>query len=531
MTSLAPTPSLMIQGTGSDVGKSFLVAGLARALANRGLKVAPFKPQNMSNNAAVVATGEDGDGQAGEGEIGRAQWVQALAARVAPTVHMNPVLLKPQSDRTAQVIVQGRRHDTLDALPYQQRKGALLGHVLDSFERLKASADIVLVEGAGSPAEVNLRAGDIANMGFARAAGVPVILAGDIDRGGVIAALVGTHAVVDPADAAMIRGFLINRFRGDVSLFDDGLTFIERRTGWPGFGVLPHLDAARRLPAEDAVVLERPQAGGAGRRLTVAAPMLSRIANFDDLDPLKADPGVDVVFVPPGEAIPPADLIVLLGTKATVADLDFLRAQGWDVDIAAHVRQGGRVLGICGGFQMLGRRVADAEGQEGAAGERPGLGLLDIDTEMAADKTVRTVRGHWTPPAGAPDRPADAPLAVDGYEIHMGQTRGPGLDRPLLTLDGRAHGAVSADGRVMGCYLHGLFTADGFRQRFLETLGLPAGAAAGSYTQALDAALDSIAEAFERHLDVDGLLAVARAGVGAPATAPTNGAADAPGAP
>ena len=490
--------ALMIQGTGSDVGKSLLVAGLCRALANRGMAVVPFKPQNMSNNAAVAALEPDGGDR--QGEIGRAQWLQAFAARRSPNVHMNPVLLKPQTDRSAQIIVQGLVSEAATASAYQSRRATLLDSVLDSFDRVARGADLVVVEGAGSPAEINLRAGDIANMGFARATGTPVVLAGDIDRGGVIAALVGTQAVLDPDDAALVKGFMINRFRGDPRLFDGGLAEIATRTGWTGFGVLPFLPEAGRLPAEDAVQLDKPNERSGSSRPVVAAPCLSRIANFDDLDPLRAEPGVDVRFVAPGEAIPPADLIVLLGTKATLADLRYLRQHGWDIDLRAHVRRGGHVLGLCGGYQMLGLRVDDPDGIEGPAGSEAGLGLLDIVTVMRPRKEVRTVAGCWT---GDGSR-------VEGYEIHMGDSRGAALDRPFLTLAGTPHGAVSADGRVAGCYLHGLFTSDAFRKRYLARLGIEA--QADGYWTGVDAALDAVAQAMETHLDIDGLLAVAEAG-------------------
>jgi len=481
--------ALMIQGCGSDVGKSVLVAGLCRLFANRGLRVAPFKPQNMSNNAAVTPGG---------GEIGRAQALQALACRVAPSVDMNPVLLKPQSDVGAQLIVRGRMAGTWQARAYQDRKGELLDVVLESFRSLRADADLVLVEGAGSPAETNLRAGDIANMGFARAAGVPVVLVGDIDRGHVIAALVGAHAVLDPQDRAMIAGFLINKFRGDPSLFRDGRAEIVARTGWADLGMAPWLAAARSLPAEDAVVLDR-AVPGAPRRVKVVAPMLSRIANFDDFDPLRAEPDLDFGFVPPGSPLPgDADLVILPGTKATLADLAFLRAQGWDIDLAAHVRRGGRVLGICGGFQMLGARIADPDGVEGPPGAAPGLGLLDIETVLTADKVLRPVAG----------RLAAAEARFEGYEMHVGQTVGPALGRPLLVLDGGAgEGAVSADGRIAGAYVHGLFNAAPARRAMLAQLG--AASDGVDQTARVDAALDAIAAELERAFDIPALAAIA----------------------
>ncbi len=476
--------AVMLQGTGSDVGKSVLVAGLCRLLTNRGMKVLPFKPQNMSNNAAVTPSG---------GEIGRAQALQALACRAPLSVDMNPVLLKPQSDRSAQVVVHGRVHGTLGAEYYRSRKGELLEAVLASYHRLRSAADIVVVEGAGSPAEINLREGDIANMGFARAASVPVVLVGDIDRGGVIASIVGTKAVIEPEDAAMIRGFLINKFRGDVSLFDDGYAAIAKRTGWEGLGIIPWISAARALPAEDAVTLQTPNMAGGGD-MEIAVPMLSRIANFDDFDPLANEPGVRLTMVPPGSPIPAsAALIVIPGTKATIADLKFLRAQGWDIDIAAHVRRGGRVLGICGGYQMLGRSVADPEGVEGLPETIDGLGLLPVDTVMQAGKTLREVEGV---------RIGDG-SRFRGYEIHAGVTSG--TARPLLRMaDGRDEGALSADGRIAGCYIHGLFNLASQRRGWID------GASNGvDQDAAVDAALDELAAALERHVSVDRLLAIA----------------------
>lgn len=479
--------ALMIQGAGSNVGKSLLVAGLCRAAKIRGFKVAPFKPQNMSNNAAVTADG---------GEIGRAQALQALACGLEPHTDMNPILLKPESEMGSQVIVQGRRLTTVKAREYSALKPKLMAPVLESFERLKQSVDLVIVEGAGSPAEVNLRPRDIANMGFARAANVPVVLAGDIDRGGVIAQIVGTQAVLDPDDAAMITGFVINKFRGDPRLFDDGYTFIAERTKWRGFGVLPFFPDAARLPAEDA--LDLPRGGGSGG-FRIAALQFSRIANFDDLDPLSQEPGVSLTMVRQGEAIPgDTDLVILPGSKSTRGDLDFLRAQGWDIDLAAHVRRGGHVLGICGGYQMLGRTISDPDGIEGPAGETAGLGLLDVETIMTADKRLtRTEATHAA--SGAPIR---------GYEIHIGQTSGEARKRPFARVAGEAEGAVSADGRVMGSYLHGMFSGDGFRQAFLKQLG--ATPSATSYAAGVEDTLDRLAAHLEAHLDVDGLLSVAR---------------------
>ncbi|MCA1454950.1 cobyric acid synthase [Bradyrhizobium sp. BRP22] len=482
-----PTPALMIQATGSNAGKSTIVAGLARALVKRGLKVAPFKPQNMSNNAAVAVDG---------GEIGRAQAVQARAARMQPSVHMNPVLLKPETDTGAQVIVQGKRRSTLRAADYLGKKAALLPAVLDSFAHLAQAADIVLVEGAGSPAEINLRAGDIANMGFATAAAVPVVLLGDIDPGGVIASLVGTHAVLEAEERARIRGFLINKFRGDPRLFDQGLEAVTHLTNWPSLGVVPWLPQAAWLPAEDAIDLDRAQTSSAQK--VIAVPVLARIANFDDLDPLGMEPGVRLVFVRPGQPIPAeADVVVLPGSKSTIGDLAFLRAQGWDIDIKAHARRGGQVLGLCGGYQMLGGTIADPDGIDGPAGTVEGLGLLDISTTMDADKSTTLVRATHCA-TGSP---------IEGYEIHLGRTSGEDCARPVAMIDGRSDGASSADGRVQGTYLHGLFVNDAFRKAWLANLGI---ASSVAYEAQIEAALDALADHLEAHLDIDRMLEIAR---------------------
>lgn len=478
--------ALMIQGAGSNVGKSLLVAGLCRALTNRGLTVRPFKPQNMSNNAAVTADG---------GEIGRAQALQALACRVAPHTDMNPVLLKPESETGSQIVVHGRRWGSAKARDYAALKPQLMAPVLDSFNRLAGGADLVLVEGAGSPAEVNLRANDIANMGFARATGTPVILVGDIDRGGVIAQLVGTQAVLDPLDEAMIKGFIVNKFRGDVRLFDDGYSLIGQRTGWQGFGVVPWFSDAHRLPAEDALdITDTRRRPG----LRVVCLQFPRIANFDDLDPLSAEPGVALTMLRGGEPIPgDADLVILPGSKSTLGDLAFLRGQGWDIDLLAHHRRGGRVLGLCGGYQMLGRLIRDPDGIEGPPGESPGLGLLDVVTTMSAHKRLTHVQGCH----------AVTGLPLSGYEIHLGVTEGPARERPFARIDDKPEGAVSADGLVTGTYLHGVFSSDAFRSDFLATLGVaPSGL---NHDQSVEEALDALAVHLEHHLDIDGLLDLA----------------------
>ncbi len=480
--------ALMFQGTGSDVGKSLVVAGLARAFANRGLAVRPFKPQNMSNNAAVTADG---------GEIGRAQALQARAARVPATSDMNPVLLKPQSETGAQIVVQGKVFGTARAAAYHALKPQLMARVLESFGRLAAGADLVLVEGAGSPAEINLRAGDIANMGFAAAADVPVVLVGDIDRGGVIASFAGTMALLQPDERARVAGCIVNKFRGDIALFDGGRRAIETHAGIACLGVIPWFADARLLPAEDGASLGGRYAARDGA-IKIRVPRLPCIANFDDLDPLAAEADVDLALLEPGEALPgDCDAVLLPGSKATIADLAFLRAQGWDIDIAAHVRRGGALVGLCGGYQMLGRTLADPSGIEGPAGTVPGLGLLPVDTVLAPEKTLREVHAL----------DALSGCGVHGYEIHLGRTQGGAS--PLLSLDGRAEGAVSVDGRVRGSYIHGLFASDAYRAHWLATLR--AGRNSGfAYEMQVEATLDRLAAHIAAAVDLDRLLGLAR---------------------
>jgi adenosylcobyric acid synthase len=495
--------ALMLQGTGSDVGKSLLLAGLGRAFTRQGLRVLPFKPQNMSNNAAVTADG---------GEIGRAQALQARACRVAPVTDMNPVLLKPQTECGAQIVLNGQVWRTATAGEYRRVAPDLLPAVLASFERLAEAADLVLVEGAGSPAEVNLRDGDIANMGFAETADVPVVLIGDIERGGVIAQLVGTHALLSSAERTLVEGYIVNKFRGDVRLFDGGIAAITARIGLHCFGVVPYFAAASQLPAEDSLALAphppaarvppSPRMRGEGRGegpLRIAVPVLPRIANFDDLDPLRAEPNVDLEMIRPGQPLPrDAALVVLPGSKATISDLEFLRREGWDIDLIAHWRQGGRILGLCAGFQMLGRTVADPVGMEGSRKTVPGLGLLEIDTVLSGAKRLGMVSGT----------DFNTGMPVEGYEMHLGQTTGPGLERPMLRLMDGADGCVSADGRVAGCYLHGIFASDRFRQAFLASLGAEPGRI--GYEHRLETTLDALADHLEHSLDVSALLAAAR---------------------
>ena len=481
----------MIQGTSSDAGKSLLVAGLCRAFKNRGLNVRPFKPQNMSNNAAVTLDG---------GEIGRAQALQAKACGVDPITDMNPVLLKPQSETGAQLVVGGKVQGTVQPKDFRTFKDTLLPDVLRAFERLKKQCDLVVVEGAGSPAEINLRQGDIANMGFAVAAGVPVVLVGDVEKGGVIAQIVGTHTVLTTQDSDRIKGFIVNKFRGDASLFTPALFDIEARTNWKNLGLVPWFEAAGKLPKEDSASLthwtDSGQGSAAGKRIRIAVLKFPRIANFDDLDPLMAEEDVDVVLISAGEAIPgDLDVIILAGSKSVISDLQFVKEQDWDVDIKAHVNRGGLVVGLCGGYQMLGQRICDPLGIEGSLHEELGLGLLDVETVLSADKTLQQVSGVE----------AQTGIKISGYEMHLGLTEGPGRQFPWLHLsDGCEDGALSGSGRVMGSYVHGLFAQDDFRHGFLSRLregrfqGVP-------YEKSIEETLDALADHLEKSLDLDAL--------------------------
>jgi adenosylcobyric acid synthase len=483
-----PARAIMIMGTGSDVGKSLISAGLCRLFADRGLRVRPFKPQNMSNNAAVTADG---------GEIGRAQALQARAARVEPCVHMNPVLLKPESGTGAQVIVQGKRTGSASAREFFERRSRYMPTILESFHHLAAGSDLIVVEGAGSPAETNLRRGDLANMGFAEAADLPAILVGDIHRGGVIASIVGTFRVLSDSDASRLKGFIINRFQGDPTLFREGVDNIERATRAPCFGIVPHLASAAKLPAEDSVALEREESAASGS-IKIAVVRLPRIANFDDFDPLKLEPGVRLIFVPPGKPIPAdTEVVVIPGSKSTIADLSAVRAEGWDIDIAAHARRGGAVLGLCGGYQMLGKAVHDPQGLEGPPGSAEGLALLDVETTLVADKTLTRVEGVHVA-TGA---------QISGYEMHLGETLGPDCARPFAAIGGRTDGATSPNRRIVGTYLHGCFADDAFRSAFLESIGASPGRIAFEAT--LEESLDELASHLGRHLDVDRILALA----------------------
>ncbi len=479
--------SIMIMGTGSDVGKSLVTAGLCRAFTNRGLKVRPFKPQNMSNNAAVTADG---------GEIGRAQALQARACNTAPTTAMNPVLLKPEQETGAQVVVRGKRVASMTAREYFKRRSEYLPQAVAAFRELGADADMVFVEGAGSASEINLRTADIANFGFARALNLPVMLVGDIHRGGVIASIIGTLEVIQPEDRALVAGSLINRFHGDPSLFSEGKSFIETKTGQPCWGPLPEFPEAKLLPPEDVLALDQKQEVRA-QGLKIVVPRLPRIANFDDLDPLRQEEGVSLHIVEAGEPLPmDADLVILPGSKSTISDYQFLVEQGWDIDIKALHRQGATVLGICGGYQMLGREIADPKGIEGAAQTVQGLGLLNVQTVLSEQKQLRLEK--------ATDVAKGAPLS--GYHMHMGETAGEDRAQPFANVEGDPEGAVSSNGRVIGTYLHGLFASDEFRRQFLKNLGAKT-AQNLEYERRIDQILDDFAAHMENHCDLDAIAA------------------------
>jgi adenosylcobyric acid synthase len=482
----------MIQGTASDAGKSLVVAGLCRLFTRRGLSVLPFKPQNMSNNAAITADG---------GEIGRAQALQARACGVEPVSDMNPVLLKPESDRGSQIVVQGRTRGTMSALDYLDYKRTLMPRVMESYNRLRGRADLVIAEGAGSISEVNLRAGDISNMGFACEANVPVILAADIDRGGAIASIVGSWMLLSGDERQLLRGYLMNKFRGEFSVLAPALDVISECSGLPCFGVLRWFGGASRLPAEDSLALANERISkrdDSEKKIKIYVIALSRISNFDDFDPLRAEAEVVLAYVRPGEAVPgDGDLVIIPGTKSTIEDMEFLRSQGWDVDIAAHIRRGGRVLGVCGGYQMLGKMISDPHAAENPEPRTvQGLGLIDVSTVMEPLKTLRRFAAR-----------TEKGDAVAGYEIHMGSTSGPGAATPMFYLDGAAEGAFSEDGLVFGCYVHGLFTSDSFRARFLSAWrgGAGIGAERVPYEKQIDETLDELANEMERQLDIDAI--------------------------
>ncbi|WP_024682857.1 cobyric acid synthase [Pseudomonas syringae] len=471
--------TLMVQGTTSDAGKSTLVTALCRWLTRQGVKVVPFKPQNMALNSAVTADG---------GEIGRAQAVQAQACYLEPHTDMNPVLLKPNSDTGAQVIIHGRAVTTMNAVAYHGYKEIAMQAVLESHRRLGESYPVIVVEGAGSPAEINLRANDIANMGFAEAVDCPVLLIADINRGGVFAHLVGTLELLSPSEQARVKGFIINRFRGDIALLQPGLDWLEARTGKPVVGVLPYV-MDLHLEAEDG--LDQRQTDKVEHVLNVVVPVLPRISNHTDFDPLRLHPQVNLQFIGPGQAIPPADLIILPGSKSVRSDLNYLRNNGWAAAIERHLRYGGKLMGICGGLQMLGEQVHDPLGLEGAAGSSPGFGLLAMSTVLEAEKQLRNVRGRLTL--------EDA--EVSGYEIHAGVTTGPALEQAAVQLDdGRCDGAQSSDGQVLGTYLHGLFESPAACSALLRWAGLT-NVQSVDYHALRERDIERLADLVEKHLD------------------------------
>ncbi|OJA04805.1 cobyric acid synthase [Halomonas sp. QHL1] len=481
--------TLMIQGTTSDAGKSTVVAALCRVLARRGVSVAPFKPQNMALNSAVT---EDG------GEIGRSTALQAQACYLAPHSDMNPVLLKPETDRGAQVILRGKVHGHMDALDYHAYKRTAKESVMAAWQALESRFDVIIAEGAGSPAEINLREGDIANMGFAEAADCPVLLVGDIDRGGVFAQLVGTLALLSESEQARTKGFIVNRFRGDIALLNPGLEWLEERTGKPVLGTLPYLQGLV-LDSEDSIGLTH--AEKASQTLNVIVPALPRISNHTDFDPLRLHPQVSLTFVGPDQPIPAADVIILPGSKSTASDLEWLKRQGWDKAIQRHLRYGGKMLGICGGFQMLGEKVDDPEGLEGKPGTVAGLGFLSLTTRMVAGKQLRNVSG-LTVAEGA---------TVTGYEIHNGISEGQALCSPLFEIDGRPEGAVSEDGQIIGTYLHGLFDLPEACQALLKQLGMVNGEQS-DYQAHRERELDRLADMLETHIDIETVIALIDAG-------------------
>jgi len=481
--------TLMIQGCTSDAGKSTVVAGLCRILKRKGINVVPFKPQNMALNSAVT---ED------NGEIGRAQAVQAQACGLEPHTDMNPVLLKPNSDTGAQVIIHGKALREMDATGFHQYKTVAMSAVLESHARLVEQYEAIIVEGAGSPAEINLRDGDIANMGFAEAVDCPVILVADIDRGGVFAHLVGTLELLSPSEQNRTIGFIINRFRGDISLLQNGLDWLEERTQKPIFGVMNYLHGLH-LEAEDAINQHIDIVDNQSRTIKVVVPVLSRISNHTDFDVLRLHPNVVFDYIGPGDSIPPADLIILPGTKSVRADMQFLHDQGWYEAIRRHCRFGGKLLGICGGLQMLGRMIHDPLGIEGQSGSSAGFGFLEFETTLEPEKQLTRVSG----------RLSFSEAAVSGYEIHAGISKGKALQRPFASLQGRDDGMISEDSEIAGTYLHGVFDEAESREALLRWAGLPH-VASIDYHQIREDAIDRLADEMESTLDIARLISLLR---------------------
>lgn len=479
------TQAIMVQGTTSDAGKSILVAGLCRVLARKGIAVAPFKSQNMALNSAVTQDG---------GEIGRAQAVQAQACRIEPTVDMNPVLLKPNTDIGAQVIVQGKALADMDAVGYHNYKKVVMGPIMDSFAKLQAQYQTVVIEGAGSPAEINLRENDVANMGFAEKADVPVIIIADIDRGGVFAHLYGTLALLSESEQNRVKGFVINRFRGDIKLLESGLDWLEQKTGKPVLGVLPYLHGLM-LEAEDAINSQQVEST-TDQPLRVAVPVLTRVSNHTDFDPLRMHPQVNLMLVGKGEPLPPCDLVIIPGTKNVRDDLAYLKEQGWDQQIQRHLRLGGKLMGICGGYQMLGQTIADPLGIEGKAGESQGLGYLDVTTVLEQEKQLKQVSGTLT-------LPNQASVPVRGYEIHAGVTTGVQVDAPIQ-LESGLDGQLGLDNQVFGTYLHGIFERQEACDAILSWAGLEA-TQTPDFDQIREQGIDRVADTIEQYLDLEAL--------------------------
>lgn len=479
------TQAIMVQGTTSDAGKSVLVAGLCRVLARKGIAVAPFKSQNMALNSAVTRDG---------GEIGRAQAVQAQACRIEPTVDMNPVLLKPNTDIGAQVIVQGKALADMDAVGYHNYKKVVMGPIMDSFAKLQAQYQTVVIEGAGSPAEINLRENDVANMGFAEKADVPVIIIADIDRGGVFAHLYGTLALLSESEQNRVKGFVINRFRGDIKLLESGLDWLEQKTGKPVLGVLPYLHGLM-LEAEDAINSQQVEST-TDQPLRVAVPVLTRVSNHTDFDPLRMHPQVNLMLVGKGEPLPPCDLVIIPGTKNVRDDLAYLKEQGWDQQIQRHLRLGGKLMGICGGYQMLGQTIADPHGIEGKAGESQGLGYLDVTTVLEQEKQLKQVSGILT-------LPNQASVPVRGYEIHAGVTTGVQVDAPIQ-LESGLDGQLGLDNQVFGTYLHGIFERQEACDAILSWAGLEA-TQTPDFDQIREQGIDRVADTIEQYLDLEAL--------------------------
>lgn len=494
--------TLMIVGTTSSAGKSLLVTALCHSFARRGIKVAPFKAQNMSNNAAVCPDGS---------EIGRAQAVQAAAAGLEPCVEMNPILIKPEADSRSQVILMGRPWRTLEARDYYPRKDELWSHITASLNKLRAEYELVIIEGAGSPAELNLKPGDIVNMRVAQYAQAPTLLVGDIDRGGIFAQLLGTYWLLPPEEQAFLKGFIVNKFRGDISLFEDGIDILEARGGVPVLGVIPYLQNLF-IPEEDAVALENltPVIPSETTSVDIAVIHLPRISNFDDFDPLVPEPGVRLRYVDSIERLGKPDAIILPGTKSTVNDLKWLRARGLDQAIRAYAQAGGAVVGICGGYQMLGRVIQDPERIESQDAVVDGLGLLLIETIFSGEKATYRAR--------ATIKKADGWLGVlegqtiEGYEIHMGRTRGEAhwleINQRNDEAASQTDGAYSLEGRIWGCYIHGLFGNQNLRRAWLSSLGWQEMEADDQQADPFAASLTYLTDTVESTLDMEKLEAM-----------------------